>query len=464
MSFSYRYLAGYGPTGRGANLSVSIGGTTVYASPPLDRYNYSDPSDPPHTAYSPAVAVAATGLPLTVPAAGARIEVRVWNNDRNVQLLLPLDFEVGCATATCAAAGPWRPAEPTTVFKGGDKGPAGTDETNTTGNCFRIPQVARAPDGELLAFAEGRYASCWPDVRPENRIVMRRSVDGGLGHRWGPIQVLWGRTAAERGRGLNYPMPLVDGKRGRVTLIFYQAGGPIWRMVSADSGKTWSSAPTNMSAVPGFGASGGGKGIQLPGGRLLFACGGTACYSDDGGETWRKGQQAALGPGVGGFGEETIVADGRTDSSLAMFIRSGSRSPLINHAVASSLDGGETWGPARLLPSVVGVTCQGSVAAAGGAAANGQLLLAAPFSTDLSGYGQNGRENLAVWSYRLNATNTGPTGPDPEPALVARLYPCRAAYSSFMEDGSLNLFEGGPDMRYQQIMLVRLNTSFPSPN
>ena len=90
MSFSYRYLSGYGPTGRGANLSISIGGTTVYASPPLDRYNYSDPSDPPHTAYSPAVAAAATGLPLTVPAAGARIEVRVWNNDRNVQLLLPL--------------------------------------------------------------------------------------------------------------------------------------------------------------------------------------------------------------------------------------------------------------------------------------------------------------------------------------------------------------------------------------
>ena len=120
-----------------------------------------------------------------------------------------------------------------------------------------------------------------------------------------------------------------------------------------------------------------------------------------------------------------------------MFIRSGSKgggqagsrgSPLINHAVASSLDGGASWGPARLLPSVIGVTCQGSVGAAGGAkVANGQLLLSAPYSRDLGGYGQNGRENMAVWTYRLNATNTGPTGPDPEPELVARLWPCKAA-------------------------------------
>lgn len=147
-----------------------------------------------------------------------------------------------------------------------------------------------------------------------------------------------------------------------------------------------------------------------------------------------------------------------------------------------------------MLPSVVGVTCQGSVGAAGGAkVANGQLLLSAPYSHDLGGYGQNGRENLAVWTYRLNDTNTGTdsirtvnisicrcvcdfrsfilmltgagmAGPDPEPALVARIYPCKAAYSSFSEDGMLNLFEGGPDMRYQSIMLATLNHSFPSPN
>lgn len=239
------------------------------------------------------------------------------------------------------------------------------------------------------------------------------------------------------------------------------------RTTSRDSGKSWSSAE-NMSSVPGWQpVSGGGKGIQLPSGRLLWACGGTACYSDDSGDTWHKGRQAPLGPGVGSVtGEESIVADGRTNNSLALFIRSGSKpSALINHAVASSLDGGETWSSARLLPSVIGVTCQGSIAAAGGPAiANGQLLLSAPFSRDLSGYGQNGRENMAVWTYRLNETNTGATGPDPEPQLVARLWPCKAAYSSFSEDGRLNLFEGGPSMRYQSVMLAKLNHTFPLPN
>ena len=201
-------------------------------------------------------------------------------------------------------------------------------------------------------------------------------------------------------------MPLVDYKTGEVSVFFYQAGcrvppvkrgqpcvepWPTWRVSSTDSGKTFST-PFNMSAVPGWGGiSGGGKGVQLDSGRLVVACGNTTCYSDTHGKSWKRGAAAPLGPGVGGFGEEAVVADGRTPTSLALFIRSGSnganggkKSPLINHAVASSMDGGETyarqpqchilvgsqfayirmspflcsWGPARLLPSVVGVTCQ----------------------------------------------------------------------------------------------------------
>jgi hypothetical protein len=350
VSFSYQYLAGFGPGGLGSNFSLQLAGATLYSSPALDTYNYSFPAN--HTGYSPpqAVHVTARPLPLTVPAGGAAVSLFFRNNDRNLQLLAPLKVTVQCRSpGPCAQPGPWRPEALTVVFRGGDHGPAGTDETNTTGNCFRIPEIARAPDGELLAFAEGRYASCRPDVRPENRIVMRRSVDGGRGARWGKIQVLWGKTAAQRLKGLNYPTPIVDLHTGTVFCFFFQSGCPcpagepkcgcpIWRVASTDSGKSWSSPPVNMTAVGGFqGVSGGGKGIQLPSGRLVFACGGTACYSDDYGATWQKGKQATLGPGVKGFGEETIVADGRSNSSLAMFIRSGSaHSALINHAVASS--------------------------------------------------------------------------------------------------------------------------------
>jgi hypothetical protein len=363
VSFSFRYLAGFGPGGEGSNFSLEVAGAVLYASPQLDAYNYSVPSN--HTGYSPPIPVEASGSkPVTVPAAGGQVSLLVDNNDRNLQLLLPLTFEIKCRSpGPCVKDSAWRPPTPVVVFRGGDKGPAGTDETNTTGACFRIPQVARAPDGELLAFAEGRYASCWPDVRPENRVVMRRSNDGGIGQKWGPIQVLWGTTPEQRGAGLNYPMPLVDKKTGTVSVFFFQAGcrvpvkrgqkclepWPIWRVQSTDSGKTFGK-PFNMSTVPGWaGISGGGKGIQLESGRLVVACGNSSCYSDTHGASWKKGAGAPLGPGVGGFGEESVVADGRTPDSLALFIRSGSngkgggkKSPLINHAVASSTDGGET--------------------------------------------------------------------------------------------------------------------------
>ena len=53
---------------------------------------------------------------------------------------------------------------------------------------------------------------------------MRRSIDGGVGKEWGPIQVLWGKSPSERLKGLNYPMPVVDMKRGKVSLFFFQFG------------------------------------------------------------------------------------------------------------------------------------------------------------------------------------------------------------------------------------------------
>ena len=156
---------------------------------PCRRYNYSSPAN--HSGYSPTIPAAATHLPVTVPATGGgQIVITVHNNDWNLQVLLPLEFNVTCkAGGPCAKTGAWRPPTPTIVFNSGDKGPAGTDETNTTGACFRIPQLAEAPDGELLAFAEGRYHGCTPDTNPLTRIVMRRSIDGGKGEKWAPIQV-----------------------------------------------------------------------------------------------------------------------------------------------------------------------------------------------------------------------------------------------------------------------------------
>ena len=151
-----------------------------------------------------------------------------------------------------------------------------------------------------------------------------------------------------------------------------------------------------------------------------------------------------------GLGEASLIADGRTPNSLVMFVRVGSRSNLENHAIASSADGGETWGAAQLLPGIIGPTCQGSIGSGGAA---GRLLLSAPFSRDA---GLGGRENMAVWALTLNTTAEPTTGGVLQAQMVARLYPCKAAYSGFIQTGPgrLNLFEGGATTRYASIMLA----------
>ena len=51
------------------------------------------------------MAVHVNDLAITVGDAGARLSIHFDNNDRNVQLLLPLGFDLGCAEgAPCASA------------------------------------------------------------------------------------------------------------------------------------------------------------------------------------------------------------------------------------------------------------------------------------------------------------------------------------------------------------------------
>lgn len=111
LEFRYQYLAGYGPTGVGANFSLAVAGQRVYDSPPLTNYTNSANQ----SGYSPSVVVSLRGLSIHVPHGPSleRIEIAFRNNGRNVQLKLPLEVNVSCsASGVDFGAGPGGCAAP----------------------------------------------------------------------------------------------------------------------------------------------------------------------------------------------------------------------------------------------------------------------------------------------------------------------------------------------------------------
>ena len=119
-----------------------------------------------------------------------------------------------------------------------------------------------------------------------------------------------------------------------------------------------------------------------------------------------------------------------------MFIRAGSHSGSLNHAIVQSDDGGDTWGEARLLP-IVAATCQGSIGR-DSAAPPGELLLGS-----ISGRNSYylGRGNMSVWTLDLDASGAGA-----EPVSRINVWPQAAGYSDWAQTKSgrmMLLFEAG---------------------
>lgn len=100
-----RYITGYEdvPSGHGANLSLyvseeslRVGGKVIYSSPAYTDYAYSHNN----SNYSDPVQVHVKGL--SIPASAeydSRLQLGFWNNDRNLQILVPLSVSVTCTGA-----------------------------------------------------------------------------------------------------------------------------------------------------------------------------------------------------------------------------------------------------------------------------------------------------------------------------------------------------------------------------
>ncbi|HEX6685457.1 MAG TPA: sialidase family protein [Candidatus Limnocylindrales bacterium] len=272
-----------------------------------------------------------------------------------VRLLLSLALLLPLLGAPPAAA--QEPLfEQQTLYKQGDFGYA----------CFRIPAIVKATDGSangvVLAFAEGRVKDCGDDENID--LVLRRSADDG--RTWGPLQVVSKGNGSTHGN----PVPIVHSGTGRIVLVSTHNGPEPcpngcdrdpWVQYSDDFGATWSPArEMTEGKAPEWNhwyATGPMHGIELRhgphSGRLVVGAnfesfdgtgphvyGTHLLYSDDRGETWHVGAEAAVGDGSIIAQEVTVFE--RNDGAIYALARE--RGTDEGHrAFAVSSDGGQTF-------------------------------------------------------------------------------------------------------------------------
>ncbi|WP_226534013.1 sialidase family protein [Microbacterium paraoxydans] len=289
------------------------------------------------------------------------------------------------ATAATAAPAPGYLTDPDS--EPGDYLELNIGADRTAANYFyRIPALAHLGDGVVIAAWDARPGSA-ADAPNPNSIIQRRSTDNG--RTWGPLQIIAaGKTGSDR-YGYSDPSYVVDRESGRVFAFFVHSKDQGFQgsaygdddanrqilgaavIHSDDGGETWSAprlitdvvktsngtlsdgaySPVTGDVKGTFATS--GEGIQLRygehAGRLLQQYAGTvrqsdgstaiqaySVYSDDGGQTWERGEYVGTG-----MDENKVVE--LSDGRVMLNSRDSSNGRL--RKVAISTDGGHSYGP-----------------------------------------------------------------------------------------------------------------------
>jgi sialidase-1 len=274
------------------------------------------------------------------------------------------------------------------VFKGGKEGHA----------IYRIPAIISIPNGDLLAFAEGRVNG-YDDFGDIN-LVMKRSNDQGK--TWSKIQTIVDYDLLQVGN----PAPVVDlhdpAYPDGVVYLFYNTGNnheyeirmnqgvrEVWMIRSVDFGTNWED-PVNITAKvhkpnnPNFNpnyanpedwrhyANTPGHAFQFQKGkykgRIYVAANHSqgppkedfmeyqahGFFTDDHGKSFQISESIQF-PGS----NESIAAE-LPDDRMIMSIRN-QRGDIRQRILAFSEDGGATWSEQYFEPSLVDPVCQGSI-------------------------------------------------------------------------------------------------------
>jgi sialidase-1 len=291
--------------------------------------------------------------------------------------------------------------EVSTVFKSGEEGH----------KSYRIPAIIRLPDGQLLAFAEGRVngSNDFGDID----IVLKRSNDNG--RTWGPASTVVDYDRLQAGN----PAPVVDltdqaFPKGKI-FLFYNTGTnsesevrkgkgyrEVWYKTSSDLGITWSE-PVNITTQvhkpfqPDLNSSYNfkedwrsyantpGHAIQITSGqykgRIVVAANHSSgepdknwedyashlFYSDDHGKSFRLGQTVHIA------GSNEATSSEISGNGLILNARN-QKGDIKARIVALSKNGGETWDSIWIDKYLADPVCEGSILSIG--QENGKNILA----------------------------------------------------------------------------------------
>lgn len=304
----------------------------------------------------------------------------------------------------------------TLVFGGGTEGHA----------IYRIPAIISLPNGELLAFAEGRVNGS--DDFGDVNLVLKRSSDQGL--TWSRLETIMDYDSLQAGN----PAPVVDlfdpNHPQGVIYLFYNTGNnheydirlnhgvrEVWVMKSFDLGKTWEKPenitlqvhkPNNPNFNPAYTnpadwrhyANTPGHAFQFQSGkykgRIVVAANHSvgdpienfaeyqahSFFTDDHGKSYQLSESVDI-PGS----NESIAAE-LSNSRMIMSVRN-QKGDIRSRILAYSSDGGKTWDEAYFEPQLPDPVCQGSILNLG--EQNGKTILAHSNAAD-----PKNRNNLSL--------------------------------------------------------------------